>query len=88
LKRYIAGVPYAECLIPTNTKKLIDIKASYMYSVKEACEIADNIEFIVKDVKQRYMDAHEVAIDREVDKIMNDVLIQILKYAFKQEIGE
>lgn len=87
LKRYIAGVPYAECLIPTNTKKLIDIKASYIYSVKEACGIADNIEFIVKDVKKRYMDTHEVIIDKEADKIMNDVLINVLKHSFKKEIG-
>ena len=88
LKRYINGVPYAECLIPTDTQKLIDIKASYIYSVKEACEMADNIELIVKDVKQSYMETHEVVIDREVDKIINDVLINVLKYAFKQEIGE
>lgn len=86
LKRYINGVPYAECLIPTDTQKLINIKSSYIYSVKEACEIADNIESIVKDVKQCYMDTHEVAIDREVDKIMNNVLIDVLKHSFKKEI--
>ena len=87
LKRYIAGVPYAECLIPTDTQKLINIKASYVYSIKEACEMADNIEFIVKDVKKRYMDTHEVVIDKEVDNIMNSVLINVLKYTFKKEIG-
>lgn len=87
LKRYIAGVPYAECLIPTDTQKLINIKSSYIYSVKEACEIADNIELIVKDVKKRYMDTHEIFIDREVDKIMNDVLIDVLKHTFRKEIG-
>lgn len=87
LKRYIAGVPYAECLIPTDTQHLIDIKASYIYSLEEACEIADNIEFIVKDVKQRYMDTHEVVIDKEVDRIMNDVLIDVLKHSFKKEMG-
>ena len=87
LKRYIAGVTYAECLISTNPQHLIDIKASYIYPLEEAVEIANNIEFIVKDVKQRYMDTHEVVIDREVDTIMNDVLISVLKHAFKEEIG-
>lgn len=86
LKRYIAGVPYAECLIPTNPQHLIDIKASYIYSLEEAREIANNIEFIVKDVKQRYMDTHEVVVDKQVDKIMNDVLINVLKHSFKKEI--
>ncbi len=87
LKRYIAGVPYSECLIPTDTQHLIDIKASYIYSLEEAREIANNIEFIVKDVKKRYMDTHEVVIDKEVENIMNDVLINVLKHSFKKEIG-
>ena len=87
LKRYVAGVPYSECLIPTDTQHLIDIKASYIYSLEEARDIANNIEFIVKDVKKRYMDTHEVVIDKEVENIMNDVLINVLKHSFKKEIG-
>ena len=88
LKRYINGVPYAECLIPTDPQHLIDIKASYIYSLEEAREIANNIEFIVKDVKQKYMDSHPVIIDRGVDDIMDIVLINVLKHAFKKEIGD
>lgn len=87
LKRYINGVPYADCLMPTNPQHLIDIKASYIYSLEQAREIADNVEFIVKDVKQKYMDTHPVIIDHEVDTVMNNVLIDVLKYAFKKEIG-
>lgn len=88
LKRYINGVPYAECLIPTDPQHLIDIKASYIYSLDEAREIADNCEEIVKQVKQQYMDTHEVVVDHEVEAIMNDVLINVLKHAFKKEIGD
>lgn len=88
LKRYIDGTPYSECLIPTDPQHLIDVKASYIYSVDEAVEIADNVVEIVKDVKQKYMDTHEVEIDNEVDSIMNNVLINILKYSFKKEIKE
>lgn len=88
LKRYINDVPYAECLIPTNPKHLIDIKSSYIYSLDEAREIANNCETIVKLVKQEFMDTHEVSIDHEVEDIMNSVLIDTLKYAFKKEIGD
>lgn len=88
LKRYINGVPYAECLIPRDPQHLVDVKASYIYSLEQAREIANNVDFIVKDVKQKYMDTHPVVIDREVDSIMNSVLINILKYTFKKEIGE
>ena len=88
LKRYINNVPYAECLIPTDTKHLIDIKSSYIYSLDESREIANNCEAIVKLVKQEYMDTHEVVIDHEVEVIMNSVLINVLKHAFRKEIGD
>lgn len=88
LRRYISGVPYAECLIPTNPQHLIDIKASYIYSLEEACELADRLEAKTKATKQEYMDTHEVIIDREVETIMNNVLINVLKHAFKKEIGD
>ena len=86
LARYIRGVPYAECLIPTKPQYLIGVKSSYGYSLEDAVELADNCVEIVKTVKQAYMDTHEVIIDKEVDKIMNGVLIDVLKYTFKKEI--
>lgn len=88
LRRYISGVPYAECLIPTDPQHLIDIKASYIYSLEEACELADRLEAATKATKQAYMDAHDVVVDREVETIMNNVLIDVLKRAFKKEIGD
>lgn len=88
LKRYINGGPYAECLIPTDPQYLIDVKASYIYSLEEAREIANNVEFIVRNVKQKYMDSHPVVIDHDVDNIMDVVLINVLKHAFKKEIGD
>ena len=57
-------------------------------TIEEAREVADNCEAIVKIVKQKYMDTHEVIIDREVENVMNSVLINVLKCAFKKEIGD
>lgn len=87
LKRYINGVPYAECLIPTDPRHLIDVKAEYIYSLEQAREIANLCESIVKDIKQKYMDNNSSVIDKEVDDIMNKVLIEVLKFSFKKEIG-
>ena len=86
LSRYIKGVPYAECLISTRPEYLISVKSGYGYSLEDAVELADNCVTIVKTVKEYYMDTHEVVIDKEVDVIMNNVLINVLKYAFKKEI--
>jgi hypothetical protein len=88
LNRYIRGVPYAECLIPTNPQYLINIKAEYIYSLEEARQMANNIEYLVKLTKQEYMDTHPLVIDREVDDIMNDVLFDVLKHSFREEINE
>ena len=88
LKRYIDGVPYAECLIPTNPQHLIDVKASYIYSLEEARKIANECETTVKEVKQTYMDSYQVVIDNDVDEILNKVLFDVLKHSFKEEINE
>ena len=88
LKRYINGVSYEECLIPTYPQDLIEIKANCPYNLEQARQIANNCEFIVKDVKQKYMNNNPLVIDKEVYDIMNNVLIEVLKFSFKKEIGE
>ena len=81
-------MPYEECLIPTDPQDLIEIKANCRYNLEQAREIANNVEFIVKDIKQKYMDSNPLVIDKEVDDIMNNVLIEVLKHSFNKEIGE
>ena len=85
LKRYINRVPYAECLIPNDPQHLINVKSSYIYTVEEAIEIADNCVEIVKAVKQHYMDNNPVIVDNDVDDIMNCVLVNVLRHAFSKE---
>ena len=86
LKRYINGVPYAECLIPTHPEDLIAVKSSYIYSKDEAVEMSDNIVEIVKDVKQKYMDTHTPVINKKAEKVMNDTLVNVLKKNFMIEM--
>lgn len=88
LNRYIAGVPYAECLIPTNPQYLINVKAEYIHSLEEARQIANNIEHLVKLTKQKYMDTNPLVVDSDVDEIMNSLLFNVLKHSFKKEINE
>lgn len=87
LKRYISGVPYAECLISEYPKYLIDIKSSYIYSLEEARVIANKSLENVKQMKQEYMDNNDVIVDKEVETIMNEVLLNVFKKKFKLELG-
>lgn len=86
LNRYVCGVPYAECLISTQPQHLINIKSEYLYSLEEARQMANNIEYAVKATKQMYMDSHPLVIDEGVVTIMNDVLMEVLKHAFRKEV--
>jgi hypothetical protein len=88
LNRYINGTPYAECLIPTNPQYLINVKSDYIYTLEEARQIANNVEYVVKLTKQQYMDTHPPVIDAEVDEIMNNMLFEVLKHSFRKEINE
>ena len=51
-----------------------------------AVEMADNIVEIVKDVKQKYIDTHKPIINKVAEKIMKDVLVNVLKKNFMMEM--
>lgn len=86
LHRYINGTPYAECLIPTEPEFLTRVKSSYIFSLQEALDKADNLVAIVENTKNKYMEEVPVKIDAEVDNIMNRVLVNVLKAQFQEEI--
>lgn len=86
LDRYIAGVPYAECLIPTVPEHLIEVKSNYIYSLEEAKDLAATIVNRVKEVKQKYMDEHEVVINAEASDVMQLALVNALKKSIKQDL--
>lgn len=86
MRRYINDVKYEDCLISTMPEFLIKVKSNCFYTKDEAVELADEIVDKVTNMKQNYIDTHEVVIDREVDEIMNSVLIEVLKKSFLLEI--
>ena len=88
LKRYIAGVSYKECLIPTNAQHLVNVKSEYIYSLEEAKQLATNIEYVVKLTKDAYMENNPVVVNKEVETFMQDTLVRAMKRSMKQDILE
>lgn len=88
LWRYVNGESYENCLVSNIPTRLIRIKSEYVYSLEEARQLANRLEKEVKFIKEEYMSNNPLVIDKEVDDIMNNVLIEVLKFAFKKEIGE
>ena len=87
LVKYINDARYEDCLHSNLSDYLIRVKSEYLYSLHEARRLANEVEQQVKSIKQEYMDNNPVVIDTEVEDIMNNVLIEVLKFSFKKEIG-
>lgn len=72
----------------TNLKDyLLSIKTHNYCVLKDAIEMADNAIAFMKSVKDEYMASHNTpTIDSSVDDILNRSLINLMKYAFLDEI--
>lgn len=90
LYRYIHGIPYKECLIPTDTQYLINVKSPkgyQMYSLKQAKEIADDAKCAVEKDKEAYMSTHELTINNRALNQLNTSLTNIIKKSLKEELS-
>lgn len=87
LWRYIHGESYENCLISNMPNDLIRIKSEYIYSLEEARQLANRLDNEVKFIKEEYMKNNPLVVNKQVNDIMNNVLIDVLKYSFKKEIG-
>lgn len=87
LTRYIAGEPYADCLISEQREYLKDVKRG-CYSLEEARALMNTtIQSMLAD-KQHYMDTHPVCINEHANEVLRTATVQILKRAFLKEIRE
>jgi hypothetical protein len=85
IKRYVEGDKYSDCLISKNKEYLIEVKRG-LHTLDEARKLAKTLSDETYQIKTDYMNNNPVHIDNEVDKILNKVLVDILRYNFKQEL--
>ena len=86
MTRWLDGEPYEDCLLSKKTDYLKQIKFGCL-SKDEAVEMADRYVSAMKSVKAKYMEEHEPSVNRAVDYILNQTLLQLFKYNFQFEIG-
>lgn len=86
IKRYIAGEPYKECLISKQKEYLIDVKKG-VHTLEEARVIAKTLSDETYQIKNDYMNNNPICIDKEVDYILNNVLVDIMKHNFITELN-
>ena len=85
IKRYINGELYSNCLIAQNKDYLIDVKKQ-CHSLDEAREIAKRLTDETVQIKNDYMQNNPVIVNRDVEVLLNDVLLKIMKHNFRSEL--
>lgn len=84
IKKYIAGKPYEECLIPDNKEWLIDLKKNTL-SLEEARILAKTLnEETYKLGKEAINDSYKRK--EEIVALLNKVKYDLLKYRFKEDL--
>ena len=87
IKRYINGERYKNCLVSKNKKYLINVKRN-IHTLNEAREIANILSKETKEIKDSYIKNHPVSINKNIEKLLKEVLINIMKLHFKIEINK
>lgn len=86
MTRYLAGVPYEDCLISAQHDYLMDVKRGCC-TLEQARELMSKaIETMIAD-KQSYMDTHPPTINRHAEEVLQTATVEILKRCFLSEIG-
>ena len=91
LKRYIAGEPYADCLMTKQSNYLQRVKAltplGFYYELDEARQIAGMSLEVVKTVADTFTTAHkDDPVDWHVDILLDDVQRDIVKLGIELEM--
>lgn len=86
MRRWLNGVPYADCLISQEREYLKMVKAGGI-ELGAAVEIADRTIENMQRIKAEYMESHIASVNKKVETILNETLVNLLKFNFQQEIG-
>jgi hypothetical protein len=87
IQRYILEEEYRKILIPTNKTELLNVKVNYIYNLVEAKELAKSTCDFIKEVKDNYITNNELKVNKDADKIMIDVLTNIITFSIKKEVN-
>ena len=88
IQRYASGEIYESILIPTNKDELLRVKTDYIYSLEDAKKLAKETCDFIKIFKDEYMNQNDVFINREAEKIMQDILTNIITFSIKCEVND
>ena len=87
ITRYISGEKYEDCLISERKNYLIEVKKG-LYLLDEARALAKKLCNETYEIRNKYMTENKLFVNKDVEIILNNVLLDIMKYSFKLELRE
>jgi len=87
LSRYINGEPYIDCLFYKRREYMINVKKG-LYNLEEARKIAQGLTNKIVNIKNEYMRNNALFVNKECENILNNVLLDIMKYNFQIELNK
>lgn len=90
IKRWVSGVSFNDCLIDPDSEGLTRIK-QYGHQIKtleQAREIAKQLDDETNAIKEEYIINHEHVINEDTGKLIDDVVVNVIRASLKKEIGD
>lgn len=85
IQRYAQGEPYSKCLVSNQAEYLIEVKKG-LHTLEEARKIAETLVSETQSIKDEYMKHYSNTILTDVDELMREIKLDILKQYFKEQL--
>lgn len=89
MKRWVAGESFADCLIDPRGEEMSYMK-QYGHCIKtleQAKEICKKHNDETNAIKEEYITTHEHVINESIGKMMDNVVVGVIRESLKKEIG-
>ena len=90
IKRWVAGELFSNCLIDPRGEEMAYMK-QYGHAIKtleQAVAIAQQLDDETNAIKEEYIVGHEHVIDEPIGKMIDDVVVNVIRESLKKEIGD
>ena len=89
IKRWVKGTSFEKCLIDPRGEELSYVKqyGHTMMTLKQARELAKKLDDETNAIKEEYIATHEHVIDEATGKLIDDVVVNVIRESLKKEIG-
>lgn len=90
LKRWIHNTSFKDCLIDPYSDYLVAVKQNghSMFDLNAAKELAKYMDDETNDIKEKYILTHNHVINDNVEKMIDDVVVEVIKASLKKEINK